>query len=89
MMCTTKRRGLTIRERCIAQASGGRIIVLDYNLVPGLRPCMKGCSQESIGGYIRRLWFRRNGGRDPKAYSRFGHNEILVVALDANFPIRS
>ena len=88
-MGIAKKYGLIIQGRCIAQASGGGIIVLDYNLDPGLRPCMKGCTQESISGYLTRLWFRRNGGRDPKAYSRFGHNEILVLALDADFPMRS
>ena len=49
---------------------------------------MNGCSQESIGGYLKRIWLRRNGGRDPKAYLRFGHNEILVLALEADFPVQ-
>ncbi len=39
----------------MAQASGGGVIVLDYKLVQGLRPYMKGCSPESIGGYLRRI----------------------------------
>lgn len=88
-MCITEKRDQTIQGRCIAQASWGGIVVLDYNLIPGLRPCIKGCSWESIGGYLRGLWFRRNGGRDPKAYSRFGHNEMFVLALNAYFPVRS
>ena len=39
----------------MAQASKGGIILLDYNFVQGLRPYMKGCSPESIGGYLRRI----------------------------------
>ena len=55
MRCTSKKRDLIISGPCMAQASRGGIKVLDYNLVQGLSPYMKGRSQESIGGYLRRI----------------------------------
>ena len=39
----------------MAQASRSGIKVLDYRFVQGLPQYMKGYSQESIGGYIKRI----------------------------------
>ena len=44
MRSTAKKRGSIISGRCMAQASRGGLIVLDYNLVQGIPPYMKGCS---------------------------------------------
>lgn len=55
MIRTAERRDLMISERCMAQPSRSAIMILDYNFVQGLTPYMKGYSQGSIGGYLKRI----------------------------------
>jgi len=55
MIYSAKRRDLMVSGRCMAQASRGGIMMLDYNFVQGLTPYIKGYSQGSIGGYLKRI----------------------------------